>query len=57
MELKKQRQDLLNTVAMMHEEKQRKKEQLRERQKLNKERREMNAKKAEIVEVVIKNFF
>ena len=52
MQLKQWREDVLAKSAAIEAEKQKKKEDLKERQKLNKIRREENAKKSEVVQVV-----
>ena len=52
MALKQQRGDVMAKSAAIEAEKLKKKEELKERQKINKIRREENAKKSEVVQVV-----
>lgn len=52
MQLKQWRGDVLAKSALIEAEKQKKKEDLKERQKINKIRREENARKSEVVQVV-----
>ncbi|XP_053627898.2 polyamine-modulated factor 1-binding protein 1 [Cherax quadricarinatus] len=52
MKIKQNRQNVMAKSAAIQAEKQRKKDELRERRRLNKIRREENAKKAEIVQVI-----
>lgn len=52
MQLKQWRGDVLAKSAVIEAEKQKKKEDLKERQKINKIRREENARKSEIVQVI-----
>lgn len=55
--LKRERQEFSAIKTAIDEEKQRKKEDLKKRQKFNKIRREENAKKAEVVQVVSASCF
>ncbi|XP_071516897.1 uncharacterized protein [Panulirus ornatus] len=52
MRIKQERQDVLAVSAAIREEKQRKKDELKRRQELNKIRQAENAKKSEIVQVI-----
>lgn len=57
MQLKQWREDVMAKSAAIEAEKQKKKEDLKERQRINKIRREENAKKSEIVQVVSQQVF